>query len=115
MICDVVLYLEDENGDVLWNMLQDGDDLIIFCEVDFVLIFLIEDVVIVFVVYLLCNEQKVLFFVYEENEDFLWQVVVYLLMILIYQNIVGFEGLLVSEVVFYSGKVDGWGCMLQVS
>ncbi|REM98982.1 ribonuclease E inhibitor RraB, partial [Mycobacterium tuberculosis] len=24
---DLSLYPEDENGDVLWNMLQDGDDL----------------------------------------------------------------------------------------
>ncbi|HBS63901.1 MULTISPECIES: ribonuclease E inhibitor RraB [Stenotrophomonas] len=115
MTRDVALYPEDENGDVLWNMLQDGDDLTIPREVDFALIFPTEDVAIAFAVHLLRNEQKVSFSAYEENEDFPWQVVVHPLMIPTYQNIAGFEGLLVSEAVSYSGKVDGWGCMSQAS
>ena len=50
---DLSLYPEDENGDVLWNMLQDGDDLTIPREVDFALIFPTQDVAIAFAVPLL--------------------------------------------------------------
>jgi len=110
---DLSLYPEDENGDVLWNMLQDGDDLSIPREVDFALIFPTQDVAITFAVHLLKNEQKVSLAAYEGNDEYPWQVVVHPLMLPTHQNISGFEGLLASEAVSYSGQVDGWGCLSQ--
>lgn len=110
---DLTLYPEDENGDVLWNMLQDGDDLSIPREVDFALIFPTEDVAIAFAVHLLKNEQKVSFARYEGNDEFPWQILVHPLMVPTHHNIAGFEGLLGTEAVPYSGRLDGWGCVSQ--
>lgn len=110
---DFTLYPEDENGDVLWKMLQDGDDLSEPREVDFTLIFPTEDVAIAFAVHLLKNDQKVSFSAYEGNEEFPWQVSVHPLMLPTHRNVSGFEGLLSTEAVPFSGRVDGWGCMSQ--
>ncbi len=110
---DLALYPQDENGDVLWNMLQDGDDLSIPREVDFALVFPGEDDAIGFAVHLLRNEQKVSLSRYEGNEAFPWQVVVYPMMLPTHANIAGFEALLDAEAGPYSGRVDGWGCIAQ--
>jgi hypothetical protein len=57
---DYAKYLDDENGDVLWQMLQHGDDLSKPREIDFSVIFPTEDAALEFAVVLLRHEQKVL-------------------------------------------------------
>ncbi|WP_313344456.1 ribonuclease E inhibitor RraB [Stenotrophomonas sp.] len=110
---DPALYPDDENGDVLWKMLQDGDDLSVAREVDFAVIFPDEDAALRFSVHLLRNEQKVSFSAYEGNDDFPWQVLAHPLMVPTHGNISGFEALLESEAARFEGRIDGWGCMVQ--
>ncbi len=110
---DLTQYPDDENGDVLWSMLQDGDDLSIAREVDFATIFPDENAAIQFAVHLLRNDQKVSFSAYEGHDTHPWQVVAHPLMLPTYDNISGFEALLESEASRFGGRVDGWGCMQQ--
>lgn len=58
---DPLLFPDDENGDVLWQMAQAGDDLSIPREVDFAVIFPSEDDALKFAVHLLRSDQKVSF------------------------------------------------------
>lgn len=49
---------DDDNGDVLWNMAQDGDSLIKRREINFSIIYPSEDAALEFAVHLLRNGQK---------------------------------------------------------
>lgn len=110
---DLELFPRDENGDALWNMHSQGDDLAIAREIDFSTIFPNEDSAIRFAVHLLRNDQKVSFSAYEGNDEFPWQVTAHPLMLPAHENISGFEALLASESERFGGRIDGWGCMAQ--
>ena len=69
---DYTAFPDDENGDVLWQMLEDGDDLSKPREVDFPVIFPTEDAALQFAVHLLRHAQKVSFSEYEEHDEMPW-------------------------------------------
>ncbi|MES1153752.1 MAG: ribonuclease E inhibitor RraB, partial [Rhodanobacter sp.] len=91
---DPLLFPDDENGDVLWQMAQAGDDLSIPREVDFAVIFPSEDDALKFAVHLLRSDQKVSFSSYEEHGELPWQVLAHPFMQASHENISGFERLL---------------------
>lgn len=100
----------DENGDVLWAMAQDGDDLTQPREVTFSVIFPTEEAALNFAVHLLRNDQKVSFSPYEEHDEFPWQVEAHPTMVPSHERIAGYEAQLAEDAAAFGGRNDGWGC-----
>ena len=110
MTRDPAAFPDDHNGDALWNMVGQGDDLSIPREVDFAVLFPSEDHALKFAVHLLRNDQKVSLSAYEESDEMPWQVLVHPFMELTYANVDGFEKLLAEAAEVFDGVNDGWGC-----
>lgn len=110
---DYAKFPGDENGDVLWRMYRDGDNLSKKREVDFSVIFPSEDVALQFAIHLLRNGQKVSFSGYEGSEDLPWQVEVHPMMEPTHENISGFERRLEEDSAKFGGRNDGWGSFAQ--
>jgi len=104
---------DDENGQVLRQMVEQGDDLSVPREVDFAVIFPTEDAALKFALRLLKSGQKVSFSEYEGNEALPWQVLAHPFMEPTHENISGYEGLLAEEAESLGGRNDGWGCEAQ--
>ena len=104
---------DDENGDTLWRMAEQGDDLSMAREVDFSVIFPTEERALSFAVHLLRNEQKVSFGPYEGSQDRPWQVQAHAMMVPTHENISGYEALLARDAEPLEGLNDGWGCFSQ--
>jgi len=104
---------DDENGDVLRQMAEQGDNLEIPREIDFSVIFPTEEAALKFAVVLLRNGQKVSFSEYEEHDELPWQVQAHAYMVPSHDNISGYEGLLGEEAAPFAGQNDGWGCEIQ--
>lgn len=110
MTRDPNAFPDDHNGDALWTMIGQGDDLSAPREVDFAVLFPTEDDALKFAVHLLRNDQKVSFSAYEESDEMPWQVLVHPFMELTYANVDGFESLLAEAAEAFNGRNDGWGC-----
>jgi hypothetical protein len=104
---------DDDNGDVLWKMHQEGDDLRVRREVDFSVIFPTEEAALEFAIHLLRNEQKVSFSTYEENDDLPWQVQAHPVLIPTHENICSYENQLAEDAESLGGRNDGWGSFVQ--
>jgi hypothetical protein len=104
---------DDENGEVLRQMAEQGDDLTLPREIDFSVIFPTEEAALKFAVLLLRNGQKVSFSEYEEGDGLPWQVQAHPFMVPSHENISGYEELLGSEAEAFGGENDGWGCEVQ--
>jgi hypothetical protein len=104
---------DDENGEVLRQMMEQGDNLEIPREIDFSVIFPTEDSALKFAVLLLRNGQKVSFSEYEEHDELPWQVQAHPFMVPSHENISGYEALLAGEAEAFAGQNDGWGCEIQ--
>lgn len=104
---------DDENGDELWDMAQDGDDLSIPREVDFSVIFPTEEAALRFAVHLLKDEQKVSFSEYEDHPELPWQVELHAVMVPTHQAITEYEATLSRDTAEFGGRNDGWGCVAQ--
>lgn len=113
MARDLKQFPDDENGDVLWNMHSDGDNLATPREVDFSVIFPTEEAALQFAVHMLKNEQKVSFSAYEGNDEMPWQVQTHPVMEPNHENISGYESQLAEDAAKYGGRNDGWGAMQQ--
>lgn len=88
---DLAQFPNNENGDVLWRMAKNGDNLAKAREIDFSVIFPTEDAALEFAVQLLRNDLKVSFSEYEGNKELPWQVQVHPFMEPTHANITGFE------------------------
>lgn len=110
---DYAKFPDDENGDVLWRMAKEGDDLSVPREVNFSVIFPTEEAALKFAVHLLRNEQKVSFSPYEEHDELPWQVEAHPVMVPSYKNISGYEIQLEKTAARLGGRNDGWGCFAQ--
>ena len=113
MTRDPKRFPDDDNGDTLWHMAQQGDDLSKPREIDFSVIFATEAQALQFAVHLLQNGQKVSFGPYDGDDDRPWQVEVHPVMEPTHENISGFEALLASDAEPLGGRNDGWGCFSQ--
>lgn len=110
---DYAKFPDDENGEVLWRMHENGDNLSKPREIDFSVIFPTEEAAPQFAVHLLRNDQKVSFSEYEEHDELPWQVQVHPFMEPTHENITGFEDHLGEDAAEFGGRNDGWGSMTQ--
>ena len=104
---------DDENGDVLWDMARDGDNLDKRREINFSVIFPGEDAAMAFALQLLRKGQKVSFGPYEGNEQLPWQVEVHPVLLPTHEAITHYENLLARDAEPLGGQNDGWGCFAQ--
>ncbi len=104
---------DDDNGDTLWHMAEQGDDLSVPREVDFAVIFPSENQALEFAIRLLRIRQKVSCGPYEGNLSLPWQVQAHAMMLPTHENISGFESLLERDSASLGGRNDGWGCFSQ--
>jgi hypothetical protein len=104
---------DDVNGDALWQMHQNGDDLSKSREIEFTILFTNEEEALKFAETLLRNRQKVLLSDNDEDKEFPFEIVVFVYMEATYDEITGYQELLEMHATKYNGHGDGWGCLEQ--
>lgn len=107
---DLALFPEDNNGNALWQLLQDGDDLTQAREVEFSVIFPNEELALKFGQLLLENNQKLSFCPNPTDEDLPWEITAYPEMAASYENIAAYQHLLETSSASLKGTFDGWYC-----
>lgn len=105
---NLALFPEDENGNALWQMLQEGDDLTEAREIEFSVIFPNEELALKFGHLLLENNQKLSFCSYQGDEGYPWEITAYPEMPASYENIEAYIELLRASSAPLKGKFDGW-------
>ena len=105
---------DDENGNVLWQMHQDGDDLQEAHEIEFSIAFADEAQADRCALHLLKEEQKISLFQDEESETLEWIITIYVYMEPAYEDIVDLEQWFSKIAAQFQGEYDGWGCMAYV-
>ena len=104
----------DDNGNVLWQMYEDGDDLSEAHDIEFSVAFTTQDAAEKFALYLLHQEQKVSLFEDDERSPSEWIVTIYVHMEPEYTDITDLEEWLITLATRYGGEYDGWGCLSYV-
>lgn len=99
----------DENGDMLRRMQEDGDDLSQPRMMDFCFAFPQRKQALAFTELVDDRDLKVCISYYEERET--WQAIVQRHMIPTHQDITALEKRLADEAESVGGESDGWGCM----
>ncbi|GHF96287.1 ribonuclease E inhibitor RraB [Thalassotalea marina] len=107
---DLNLFPEDEHGDALWSMLQQGDDLSVSREFQFSIIFANEEQALKYGQLLLENNQKLSFCPYPDNENLPWEITAYPEMPATYENVTAYQQLLEQSSAPLGGHFDGWFC-----
>ena len=108
---DKQLFPDDEIGDALWALQEDGEDLSIEHEVEFAVIFPDEQSALDFAIMLLQNGQKVAYSEYDGNDQLPWQVLAYPVMELSHEHISGYAALLSEHSADLGGQMDGWSAL----
>ena len=107
---DYSKFPDDDNGDSLWRMAEEGDALVEERDIEFTVIFETEDEALKFGEYLLFNRQQALLCDDDESEDYPFQIVTTVSMVPSYSAIVEHEQLLAKYANPLNGHNDGWGC-----
>jgi hypothetical protein len=107
MTRDLALYPEDEIGNTLWQMQENGEDLISEREIEFSVLFPEQEVAIKFGQLLLENNQKLSFTPSEAHADLPWEITAYPQMPVTYENIISYQELLESSAAPLKGQFDG--------
>ena len=108
------LYPDDDNGNVLWQMHTDGDDLTEPHEIEYSLAFKSEEQADQCALYLLKEEQKISIFEDTEGESSEWIITIYVYMEPEHSDIVDLEEWFNKIAEQHGGEYDGWGCMAYV-
>lgn len=108
------LYPDDDNGNVLWQMHTDGDDLTEPHEIEYSLAFKSEEQADQCALYLLKEEQKISVFEDTEGESSEWIITIYVYMEPEHSDIVDLEEWFTKIAEQHGGEYDGWGCMAYV-
>lgn len=111
---DLELFPNDDNGDVLWQMAQDGDDLTEAHEIEYSIAFKSQQAAEKCALFLLNEEQKISLFIDEEAESNEWIITIYVYMEPEYSDIVDLEEWFTKIANDHGGEYDGWGCMAYV-
>ncbi len=111
---DLELFPNDDNGDVLWQMAQDGDDLTEAHEIEYSIAFTDKAKAEQCALFLLNEEQKISLFIDEESENQEWIITIYVYMEPEYSDIVDLEEWFTKIANEHGGEYDGWGCMAYV-
>ena len=111
---DMALFPIDPNGDMLWHMALEGDDLNQPREIQFSVIFASQEQALKFGAVLLENNQKLSFCPFLEDQEHPWEITAYPEMAATYDNIIGYQALLEANARQFEGVYDGWYCPPQV-
>jgi regulator of RNase E activity RraB len=112
MTRDFKQFPDDDNGNVLWQMAQDGDDLTVAHEIEYSIAFQSLELAEKCALFLLQEEQKISLFEDEETNE--WFITIYVYMEPDYSDIVDLEEWFSKIATEYQGEYDGWGCMAYV-
>lgn len=107
------LFPDDDNGNVLWQMYEDGNDLTDLHEIEFSIVFTTQDQAEKCALHLLHEEQKISLFQEEVKNDGsdLCVLNVHVNMIPEYQDVQDLEEWFVKIAEMFQGEYDGWGCL----
>ncbi|WP_374531464.1 ribonuclease E inhibitor RraB [Acinetobacter sp.] len=107
------LFPDDDNGNVLWQMYEDGNDLTDLHEIEFSIVFTTQEQADKCALHLLHEEQKVSLFQEEVKNDGsdLWVLNIHVNMIPEYQDVQDLEEWFVKIAEMFQGEYDGWGCL----
>ena len=108
------LYPDDDNGNVLWQMHTDGDDLTEPHEIEYSIAFKSEEQADQCALYLLKEEQKISLFEDTDGEKSEWIITIYVYMEPEHSDIVDLEEWFSKIAEQHGGEYDGWGCMAYV-
>ena len=108
------LYPDDDNGNVLWQMHTDGDDLTEPHEIEYSIAFKSEEQADQCALYLLKEEQKISLFEDTVGESSEWIITIYVYMEPEHSDIVDLEEWFTKIAEQHGGEYDGWGCMAYV-
>lgn len=104
---DLTLFPEDEIGNILWQMQNDGDVLLTEREIEFSMLFPNQQLALKFGEVLLENNQKLSFTPFEESDDLPWEITAYPYMSATYENILSYQELLIASAEALEGQFNG--------
>ncbi|MEB3766691.1 ribonuclease E inhibitor RraB [Acinetobacter sp. MD2] len=107
---DFQKFPNDDNGNVLWQMVEDGGDLSQPHEIEFILAFKTLTDAQTCALYLLDQEQRISLAQDEQTEPNEWQVSVYILIEPDYEDIVDLETWFTKIATEFQGEYAGWEC-----
>lgn len=105
---------DNDNGNLLWQMQEDGDDLNEVHEIEFSMYFKTPQLAEKCALSLLQQEQKVSLYLDEETEPNEWVITVYVHLLPNYEDIVDLEEWFGKIAEQYEGEYDGWGCTTYI-
>lgn len=109
---DFSRFPNDDNGDVLWRLVENGDDLSIARDIDFSLDFETEQAALECGMFLFKNEYKIqLEPPLEDEPESPWTVQVMPYMAPDHAQISHMEGYLKDVAKHFGGDCTGWGCV----
>ncbi len=113
MTRDYEHYPDNDNGNLLWEMYEDGDDLTEPHEIEFSIVFETLEQAEKCALHLLQQEQKISLFQEdpEESGSNLWVLNAHVTMIPEYEDIEDLEEWFTRIATEFNGEYDGWGCM----
>ncbi len=114
MTRDYEQFPDDDNGNVLWQMHEDGDDLTEPHEIEYSIAFTTQEQAEKCALYLLAEEQKISLFQDEESDAVEWIITIYVYMEPEYSDIVDLEQWFTKIAEEHGGEYAGWGCMAYV-
>lgn len=114
MTRDFEKFPEDDNGNLLWQMHEDGDDLDEIHELEFSMYFKTQELVEKCAISLLLEEQKISLYLDEEVHPNEWVITIYVNLFPEYEDIVDLEQWFTKIAEQFDGEYDGWGCTTYV-
>ncbi|MBV6573930.1 ribonuclease E inhibitor RraB, partial [Acinetobacter baumannii] len=105
---------DDDNGNVLWQMVEYGDDLTELHEIEFSIAFQDQQNAEQCAMHLLYQEQKISLFQDDSVEPNEWIITIFVTMEPEYSDIVDLEQWFSTIAEQFNGEYDGWGCMAYV-
>ena len=105
---------DNDNGNLLWQMQEDGDDLNEVHEIEFSMYFKTQQLAEKCALSLLQQEQKVSLYLDEETEPNEWVITVYVHLLPNCEDIVDLEEWFGKIAEQYEGEYDGWGCTTYI-
>lgn len=114
MTRDFEKFPEDDNGNLLWQMHEDGDDLDEIHELEFSMYFKTQELAEKCAISLLLEEQKISLYLDEEVQPNEWVITIYVNLFPEYEDIVDLEQWFTKIAEQFDGEYDGWGCTTYV-
>ena len=114
MTRDYEKFPEDDNGNLLWQMQEDGDDLEEIHEIEFSMYFKTQQAAEKCAIHLLLEEQKISLYLDEDVEPNEWVITAYVNLLPEYEDIVALEEWFAKIAEQFEGEYDGWGCTAYV-